>query len=134
MNWIFIDFSWKIYERKMKNPWKSRHPLFWVHRVYGIQNDRLDLTINKFLTVLKTQHRSYLQIGQMKKTWKIVNISWYDWYLLIRLFFKLFVFFEYHKPYELKKVGDDFSWIFHFSLKDFSWKIHENLFHKWETH
>ena len=29
----------------MKNPWKSRHPLFRVHRVHGIQNDRLDLTI-----------------------------------------------------------------------------------------
>ena len=30
----------------MKNSWKSRHPLFRVHRVHGIQNDRLDLTIN----------------------------------------------------------------------------------------
>ena len=37
----------------MKNPWKSCHPLFWVHRVYGIQNERLDLTINEFLTFEK---------------------------------------------------------------------------------
>ena len=57
----------------MKNPWKSRHPLFRVHRVYGIQNDRLDLTINEFLTIWKTQHRSkrYLQICEMKKPEKL---------------------------------------------------------------
>jgi len=41
----------------MKNPWKSRHLLFGVHRGYGIQNDRLDLTINEFLAVWKTMHR-----------------------------------------------------------------------------
>ena len=57
----------------MKNPWKSRHPLFLVHRVYGIQNDRLDLTINELLTVWKTMHRSkrYLQISEMKKPEKL---------------------------------------------------------------
>ena len=57
----------------MKNPWKSRHPLFRVHRVYGIQNDRLDLTINKFLTIWKTQHGSkrYLQICEIKKPEKL---------------------------------------------------------------
>ena len=42
----------------MKNPLKSRHLLFRVHRVYGIQNDRLDLTVNEFLTVSKTPHSS----------------------------------------------------------------------------
>ena len=40
----------------MKNAWKSRHLLFWVHRVYGIQNDRINLTVNEFSTVLKTLH------------------------------------------------------------------------------
>ena len=40
----------------MKNQWKSRHLLFGVHRGYGIQNDRLDLTINEFLSVWKTMH------------------------------------------------------------------------------
>ena len=61
---IFIDFLRKIYEWKMKNPLKSRHQFCWVHRVYGIQNDRLDLRSNKFLTVLKSKHCSwkYLQI------------------------------------------------------------------------
>ena len=55
----FRDFLLKIYELKMKNPWKSCHPFCWVHRVYGIQNDRLD----DIFTVLKTMHRSqrYLQ-------------------------------------------------------------------------
>ena len=40
---------------------KSRHTLFLV---YGSQNDRLDLRINKFFTVLKAMHRSqrYLRI------------------------------------------------------------------------
>ena len=66
----------------MKNPWKSCHPLFRVHRVYGIQNDRLDLTINKFLTFLKTQHhiKRYLQICETKekrkKIFKSLSNKW----------------------------------------------------------
>ena len=79
MKWIVIDFSRTIYEWKKKNPWKSRHLLFWVHRVYGIQNDCLNLTVNGFLTVLKMLHRSkrYLQKCKTKnpKNWK---------YLLLR--------------------------------------------------
>ena len=57
----------------MKNPLKSRHLLFRVHRVYGIQNDCLDLTINEFLTIWKTQHRSkrYSLICKMKTTEKL---------------------------------------------------------------
>ena len=43
---------------KNENPLKSRHQCCWVHRVYGIQSDRLDLRINKFLKVLKTIHCS----------------------------------------------------------------------------
>ena len=56
----------------MKNPLKSRHPIFRVHRIHGIQNDRLDLTINEFLTIKKMQYRSkrYLKICEMKKTTK----------------------------------------------------------------
>ena len=93
----------------MKNQWKSQ-PLFWVHRVYGIQNDRLDLTINEFLTVLKTLEISANLSNE--KTWKIVNFSCFD-----ALFFRLLKTrlswdqdsrFEYHKPYGLKKVGDYF--------------------------
>ena len=76
----FVDFFWKIYKRKMKNPWKSRHQLFRVHRVYGIQNDRLDLTVNEFFTVWKTMLRSqrYSQKCKMKKhekTQRFENIS-----------------------------------------------------------
>ena len=53
----------------MKNPWRGRNPLFWVHRVYGIQNDRLDLTINQFLTFLKMHHhiKRYLQSETKEK-------------------------------------------------------------------
>ena len=60
---IFIDFLRKIYKWKMKNPLKSHHQFCWVYRVYGIQNDWLDLRNNEFLTVLKTMHCSqrYLQ-------------------------------------------------------------------------
>ena len=60
----------------MKNPLKSRHLLFRVHRVYGIQNDRLDLTVNEFLTVSKTLHSSkrYSQKCKTKK-FKELEIS-----------------------------------------------------------
>ena len=34
-------------------------------------------------------------------------------------------------PMNSKKLVTTFSWIFHFSLIDFSEKIYENLFHKW---
>ena len=34
-------------------------------------------------------------------------------------------------PMNSKKLVTTFSWIFHFSLVDFSEKIYENLFHKW---
>ena len=56
----------------MKNPWSSRHLLFWV---YGIQNDRLDLTINQFLTFLKMQHhiKRYLQICETKEKRKFIS-------------------------------------------------------------
>ena len=66
---IFVDFLRKIYERKMKNPLKSRHPFCWVHRVYGIQNDRLDLRIKDFFSVLKKMNysRRYKQKGEIEK-------------------------------------------------------------------
>ena len=34
-------------------------------------------------------------------------------------------------PMNSKKLVTTFSWIFHFSLIDFSEKIYKNLFHKW---
>ena len=62
----------------MKNPLKSRHLLFRVHRVYGIQNDRLDLTVNEFLTVLKTLHCSQRNLQTNKEiNERIANISGY---------------------------------------------------------
>ena len=46
---------------KMKNLFpslKSRHTFFGFHRVYGMQNDRLDLTNILAETVWKTIQRS----------------------------------------------------------------------------
>ena len=64
----------------MKIPWRSRHPLFWVLRVYGIQNDRLDLTITEFLTFLKIQHhiKRYLQICETKEKRKKIFESLFN--------------------------------------------------------
>ena len=55
---------------RVKN--ESRHQLFRVHRVYGIQNDRLDLTVNKFFMVWKTMLPSqiYSVKCKMKNPWK----------------------------------------------------------------
>ena len=51
--------------------WKVLFPICKIN--FGIQNDCLDLTINEFLTIWKTQHCSkrYLQICEMKKTEKL---------------------------------------------------------------
>ena len=54
----------------LSNPWKSCFPFFLVHWVYGIQNKRLDLTINEFLTIWKTLHR-YSQNGKSKRPQKV---------------------------------------------------------------
>ena len=114
----------------MKNPWKSCHPLFRVHRVLGIQNDRLDLTNNEFLTIWKTQHHSqrYLQ-NKWRKIIKEVQISLDTVY-----YFQSFQqewpkdwasYFAYHKPYELNKMGDnffmDFSFFAHRFIKENIW-------------
>ena len=60
----------------MKNPLKSCHLLFLVHRVYGIQNDCLDLTLNEFSMIFKTLHSSkrYSQKCSTKKS-KELEIS-----------------------------------------------------------
>ena len=59
----FNIFSQKSLQMKMKTPFKSFHIFCWGHRVYGIQNDQINLRKNEFLTVLKTMHcsRRYLQ-------------------------------------------------------------------------
>ena len=33
-----------ICEKKIQNPWKSRHPFFLIQRAYGMQNNRLNFT------------------------------------------------------------------------------------------
>ena len=48
-------FFWKIDEQRLKNEQTSHQTLFQVYRVHGIQKNCLNLTINEFLTVWKTQ-------------------------------------------------------------------------------
>ena len=119
----------------MKNPKKCRHLLFWVHRVYGMQNERLDLTINEFFTVWKTMLLSqrYSQKCKMKKL-KELEIS-----LATKHHFpnckKLVnreietVVLMYINPINSKKSVTSFSWIFHFWLIDFSKKSSKFFFH-----
>ena len=53
----------------MKNPLWSQNIFCFEYRVYGIQNDRLELRINEFFSVLQNSHRSqrYEQKTEMKK-------------------------------------------------------------------
>ena len=48
------------------------------------------------------------------------------------LFVRLRLSFEYHKPYELNKIGDYFLMVFQFSFIEFSMKIYGNSFNKGE--
>ena len=127
----FKDFFWKIYEPKMKNPWKTCHRFFRVDRVYIHQNDRLDLTVNEFFTVWKTMflsqryfqffeffHFTFLRISLATKhrfpnREKLVNREIETVVLM------------YINPINSKKSVTSFSWIFHFWLIDFSKKIFE---------
>ena len=57
-NFVFPDKCLgKILGLKNEKSEKSRHTKFQVHRVHGIQNDRLGLTNNEFFTVFKTIHQ-----------------------------------------------------------------------------
>ena len=109
----------------MKNQWESRHLLFGVHRGYGIQNDRLDLTINEFLSVWRTMHRgpryfqffgffrltflwiSFARVQRFQNRQKLVN-----------------------REIETVVLNTINPMIFPFSLIGFSKKIYENLFYK----
>ena len=130
----FVDFFWKIYEWKMKNPWKTRHRFFRVDRVYIHQNDRLDLTVNEFFTVWETMLRSqrYSQKCKMKKL-KELEISLAKKHRfpnrkkLVNREIETVVLM-YINPINSKKSVTSFSWIFHFWFIDFSKKIFEIFF------
>ena len=67
--------SGKILSLKNEKSEKSRHTKVRVHRLNGIQNDRVGLTINEFFTVFKTIHQSQrnLQNTGEKRTEKQKN-------------------------------------------------------------
>ena len=73
-----IDFLRKIYECKMKNPWKTCRPFFGVHRVYGIQNDLwLDFMIiltEKDLNILLCSQRYLENYCENRTIWKSHNL------------------------------------------------------------
>ena len=124
----------------MKNPWKSCHPFCWVHRVYGMQNDRLDLTI---ILAEKNSKKMLCSQRYLRNKWrkmiKEVQIS-LDTVQFLEIFFSKndreieLVVLHIKNPMNSTKCVTTFSWIFHFSFIDFSWKIFENLFHNWGTH
>ena len=125
--------KWKINEKVVT------YFLEFTGRGYGIQNDRLDLTINEFLSVWKTMHRGlrYFQFfGFFCLTFLRISLARVQRFKnhrkLVNREIKTVVLNTIN-PMNSKKWVTTFSWIFHFSLIDFSWKIFENLFYKWGT-
>ena len=104
-----------------------------------MQNDRLDLTI---ILAEKNSKKMLCSQRYLRNKWrkmiKEVQIS-----PNTVQFFDIFfskndreiepVVLHTINPMNSTKWVTTFSWIFHFSLIDFSWKIFENLFHKWGT-
>ena len=120
----------------MKNPWKTCHPFCWVHRVYGMQNDRLDLTVilaGKNCEKMPCIQRFLHFFDHFSSL--VLQIS-----LDTRHFFAIFfskndreiepVVLHTINPMNSTKWVTSFSWIFHFSLIDFSKKIFEIFFRK----
>ena len=122
---------------KMKNLFpssKSRHTFCRVHRVYGMQNDRLDLTI-----ILAEKNRKKMLCSQRYLHFFedfsvfILPIS-----LATKHFLPIFFSKNDHEiePVVLHTIDHmnstkcvtTFSWIFDFSLIDFSGKIFEFFF------
>ena len=127
---LLKKFQKKFYGWKTKNWKKSRHPQVWVQWVYGIQNDRLELTSYEFLTVLKTMqyilrnlpfsvifrsvfHQYFSNISGSSGLFLKPLKTRSSWVRAGR--------FEYHKPTKIwlgcDEIFSDFSF---FSLKIFS--------------
>ena len=125
---------------KMKNLFpssKSCHTFCRVHRVYGMQNDRLDLTIilaeKNWKKMLCSQR--YWQ-NKERKIFEKVQISLATEHFLPIFFSKNDreiepVVLHTINPMNSTKCVTTFSWIFDFSLIDFSGKIFEIFFLKW---
>ena len=120
----------------MKNPWKTCHPFCWVHRVYGMQNDRLDLTvilvekncekmhcIQRFLHFFVHFSSLVLQISRDTMHFLAIFFSKNDREIEPVVLHTI-------NPMNSTKWVTSFSWIFDFSLIDFSKKIFEFFFHK----
>ena len=125
---------------KMKNLFpssKSRHTFCRVHRVYGMQNDRLDLTIilaeKNWKKMLCSQR--YWQ-NKERKIFEKVQISLATEHFLPIFFSKNDreiepILLHTINPMNFTKCVTTFSWIFDFLLIDFSRKIFDIFFLKW---
>ena len=120
----------------MKNPWKTCHPFCWVHRVYGMQNDRLDLTVILVEKNCEKMHciQRYLHFFVHFSS-LVLQISRDTMHFLAIFFSKNDreiepVVLHTINPMNSTKWVTSFSWIFDFSLIDFSKKIIEIFFHK----
>ena len=104
-----------------------------------MQNDRLDLTvilaekncekmpcIQRFLHFFDHFSSLVLQISLDTKYFSPIFLSKNDREIEPVVLHTI-------NPMNSTKWVTSFSWIFHFSLIDFSKKIFENLFHKWGT-
>ena len=114
----------------MKNPWKSCHPFYWIQRVYGMQNDRLDLPVN-----LAEKMAKWCTVARDICTSLTIFLHLFCKYLF--LFCNFFQqewprdkagCFACHKPSEFNKMGDNF--FMDFLLIDFSKKMFEIVFPK----
>ena len=122
---------------------KSCHTFFGFHRVYGMQNDRLDLTII-LAEKEQTKNRPCLsEKTDLNRTHLIQCSACYNLRKLTQVRHRLSITDPNRtqidqrsgKPglvegtaYEFKKKKVSFSWTFHFSLIDFSQKISDFFF------
>ena len=66
----FVDFLW-IEQKKSIFLIRCDHTLFGVRKVYGFQNEQLDLMVYKLFTIWKTAHcnQRYLTKNKTKTSW-----------------------------------------------------------------
>ena len=110
---------------------KSRHTFFGFHRVYGMQNNHLNLTHILAETVWKTVQRSYIYLRiDMQNQIREAQFSLSTVHRILRCFSKNDreieiepVILHTINPLNSIKWVTTFSWIFHFLLNNFPKKI-----------
>ena len=103
MSEIFFEKYMRVKLKNLFPSLKSCHTFFGFHRVYGMQNDRLDLTVNEFFTVWKMMlcSQRYFQFFEF--------FHGFSFYILQNIS----VVLNTINPMNSKKLVTTFSWIFH---------------------